>query len=76
MQVEPIIDPYGPSTIDESLEAIVFSKETLLGGLSGNEKKVVRGHKIEVVDLVSETSGGDKISSKTLRKLEAEKVKN
>ncbi|KAL2906552.1 Phosphopantetheine adenylyltransferase [Bienertia sinuspersici] len=83
VQVEPIVDPYGPSIVDENLEAIVVRYAKLRRHIpvdcQSTEKRDEKGLsqlKIEVVDLLSEATSGDKLSSTSLRKLEAEKLGN
>lgn len=77
VQLEPIFDPYGPSIVDEDLDAIIVSKETLNGGLSVNKKRAEKGMsqlKVEIVDLLPGCRSGEKLSSSSLRRrLEYEK---
>lgn len=79
VHLEPITDPYGPSIVDDKLDAIIVSKETLRGGLSVNKRRAEKGLpqlKVEVIDILPENNTGGKLSSSTLRRLEAEKSQN
>lgn len=75
MQIEPIVDAYGPSITDEALEAIVVSQETMKGGEAVNKKRVERGLsqlQVKVVDLVVEEGCLEKVSSTLLRQQDAQ----
>ncbi|KAJ0963693.1 hypothetical protein J5N97_028815 [Dioscorea zingiberensis] len=79
VQVEPIMDPYGPSIVDDKLDAIIVSEETFAGGLSVNKRRVEKclpQLKVEVVDLLSGGANGEKLSSSTLRRLELQRLRN
>ncbi|KAJ4959669.1 hypothetical protein NE237_019579 [Protea cynaroides] len=78
VETEAIVDPYGPSVVDDKLDAIIVSKETLAGGISVNKRRAEKGLpqlKIEVVDLLPGENSGEKLSSTALRRLDAEKSK-
>ncbi|KAH8939148.1 hypothetical protein BDL97_15G022600 [Sphagnum fallax] len=73
VQVEPIVDAYGPSITDKALEAIVVSQETMKGGEAVNKKRAERGLsqlQVKVVDLVIEEGCSEKVSSTLLRQRE------
>ncbi|XP_042477439.1 phosphopantetheine adenylyltransferase-like [Macadamia integrifolia] len=78
VKTEAIVDPYGPSIVDENLDAIIVSKETMAGGISVNKRRAEKSLpqlEIEVVDLLPEENSGEKLSSTALRRLDAEKSK-
>lgn len=62
---EPIIDPYGPSTRIEDLEAIVVSRETVKGGDAVNKKRVENGMSALDVIVVELVEGADEILNET-----------
>ncbi|KAJ0966517.1 hypothetical protein J5N97_023434 [Dioscorea zingiberensis] len=79
VQVEPITDPFGPSIVDDKLDAIIVSKETFSGGISVNEKRAEKGLpelKIEVVDLLSGGESDEKLSSSALRRLDYDRSRH
>ena len=73
--IVPITDPFGPAIVDESLECIVVSKETIRGANKINEirlQKLMNPLAVVVVDLVMECckqseDEEDKVSSSTQR---------
>ncbi|KAF9987642.1 hypothetical protein BGZ65_002731 [Modicella reniformis] len=57
-EVVPIHDIYGPTIIDDKLQALMVSKETLKGGAAVNEERENRNLeplKIEVINVISPT---------------------
>lgn len=69
VQVCELNDPYGPPGVDESISALIVTKETESGGLAVNRVREERGLallEVGVVDLILDGVG--KISSTDLRK--------
>ncbi|CAB3407052.1 unnamed protein product [Caenorhabditis bovis] len=71
---EPIVDPFGPSTRMEDLEAIVVSRETIKGADAVNRKRGEKGMSqldvivVELVEGADEILHETKISSSTKRR--------
>lgn len=71
---EPILDPFGPSIVQEDLEAIIVSQETLKGGVAVNQKRAERNMNqldVVVVDLLEAEDAllaENKISSSSKRR--------
>lgn len=71
---EPIIDPFGPSTRIEDLEAIVVSAETVKGAKAVNERREKQGMSqldvivVELVEANDEILKETKISSSSKRR--------
>lgn len=77
VQTEPITDPFGPAIVDEGLEAIVVSEETLKGAEAVNKKRAEKGLsqlQVEVVNLVVENGCAEKVSSTILRQHDARQI--
>ncbi|KAH8965251.1 hypothetical protein BDL97_04G107800 [Sphagnum fallax] len=77
VQTEPITDPFGPAIVDEGLEAIVVSEETLKGAEAVNKKRAEKGLsqlQVEVVNLVLENGCAEKVSSTILRQRDARQI--
>ncbi|CAM6023368.1 unnamed protein product [Sphagnum balticum] len=77
VQTEPITDPFGPSIVDEGLEAIVVSEETVKGAEAVNKKRAEKGLsqlQVEVVNLVMENGCAEKVSSTILRQRDARQI--
>ncbi|CAI2308972.1 unnamed protein product [Caenorhabditis sp. 36 PRJEB53466] len=62
---EPIIDPFGPSTRIEDLEAIVVSRETVKGADAVNKKRGEKGMTHLDVIIVELVEGNDAILNET-----------
>ncbi|KAJ2852034.1 hypothetical protein IWW36_000613 [Coemansia brasiliensis] len=66
VELVPISDPYGPTAVDASIEALVVSQETLAGSQSLNVRREENGlqpMKLMAIDLVATLSEADKPQS-------------
>ena len=66
VELHPIDDPFGPSVVDATLQAIVVSSETLAGGAAVNDERRLRGL-TPLVIIVTSRSNGAIVSSTFLR---------
>lgn len=75
VEIHPITDLFGPSIVDEDLQAIVVSKETVAGGMAVKKKRAERGLKLLKVEVIGLVEGkGEKLSSTLIRQHLSRKV--
>ena len=74
IEVIELVDPFGPTVADGTLDAIVVSSETIGGAQSINQKRESEGHKPLAV-LVTRRSESATLSSTFIRSLDSKKKK-
>jgi phosphopantetheine adenylyltransferase len=71
-----IMDPFGPTITDESISALVISKETRSGGAAVNEKRKEKGWApLEVFEVDVLDAGEEEVEDETFQKLSSTEIR-